>query len=137
MAKRKLTAYKRALLDPGPWSLRHNKRIVFHRVEDRGIGTTPDGDMRVVAIQQNVELANPEADVIALVGKAITYRKGGVVDPQSPDLWFWEDKFWVQAKAGDGTVYYNNKCYLLYEVEVADKDLLMSEIITGFGPAVG
>jgi hypothetical protein len=122
------------LIEPVEWKLRADQRLVFHQITLVESVETPDGIMQMARIIHRTELANPLVDIAGLVGQALVYRKGGVIDPQSPELWFWNDKFWVKARGTDGTDYYHQKCYLLYEVNVKDADKLMSEISTGFGP---
>lgn len=134
-AKRKLTAYKWKLAEPLPWMLRRDKRVIFHEIELVDEVTTPDGDMLCVRLRQNAELANPEADVAVLVGQAkMLRRSSNVVDPQSPELWFWRDQFWIKAKAGSGHEYYNNKTYLFYGVKVENPDELINQTCTGYEP---
>ena len=133
MSKRKQSmGYRYKFDDPVQWTLRRDGKIVFYRIEVCGEAATPDGDMLVVKLQHNAELANPAADIAALVGQATSYRKSGHIDPQSPELWFWEDKFWVKARSTDGTAYYNNKSYLFYSVNVKDSNQLMAKLYTGY-----
>lgn len=146
MAKRKLMGYKHRLTNPKPgpdervlaegvvdWVLRRDSRVVMHQiwvVEEVG---TPDGPMMLCKLKQQAEFANPDVDVAVLVGQAKAYRKSGKLDPQSPELWFYNEKFWVKAKNSDGSEYYNqNQQYLLYEVKVRDIDALMAACFTGF-----
>lgn len=129
---KKLMAYRHKFTTPVAWTLRHDKRIVFHRIEFLEEANTPDGTMQLVRIQHNTELANPDNDVAVLVGQAVLHRKSGVIDPQSPELWFWNDKFWIKARASDGTPYYGKKAYLLYQIEVADQEKLLEQITTGY-----
>lgn len=132
-ARRKLQAFKWKLEYPVKWMLRRDRRVVFYEVETLDEVTTPDGDMLCVKLRHNVELANPDADVAVLVGQAVRWVKSNaVVDPQSPELWFWRDKFWIKAKASAGHEYYNNKSYLWYEVEVVDAEGLLSQTCTGY-----
>jgi hypothetical protein len=89
--------------------------------------------MTLCKIKQQAEFADPDVDVAVLVGQAKAYRKSGKLDPQSPELWFYDDKFWVKAKNSDGSEYYNqNQQYLLYEVQVRDVDALVAAASTGF-----
>ena len=123
---RKLTAFKRSnLSEPVEWELRHNKKPVFHLIEvvDEAIETS-DGVMIHVHIRGKVDFADPNNDIVALVGKAIARSKLGRVDPQSPELWFWRDKFWVKAVDSLGAEYYHKKAYLFYEVDVNADEIL-------------
>lgn len=130
--RRKLMAYKYNCNTPVEWHLRRDGRVIFHRIDSEGTVETPDGPMVVVRITHNTEIAQPDCDIAALVGQAVAYRKSKHIDPQSPELWFWEDKFWVKARSTDGSAYYNNKAYLFYEVEVERTEELMAAIVTGF-----
>ena len=128
---RKLVAFKRKKLhEPIEWQLRPNKRPVFHRLDvlDKAVETR-DGQMVQVKIRGVVDLADPTHDIAAIVGKAIIRTTRGNVDPHSPELWFWGDKFFVKAVDGLDVDYYKSKGYLLYEVEVKDANQLLSELI--------
>lgn len=136
MAKRQLMGYRhKQLVEPVDWILRHDKRAVFHRIEGGAVAATPDGDMLLVTISHKTELADPGNDVAVLIGQVVMSRKSGVKDPLAPELWFWNDAFWVKARASDGTPYYSNdKKYLIYQVQVQRVDELMDQIRTGFDP---
>ncbi len=135
MAKRKLQGFRYKLVEPFGWTLRLDKRPIFHKIDVVGTAVTPDGEMVAVRFAHKVELANPDVDVAALVGQVQVLRKSGVADPQSPELWFWNEKFWVKARSSDGSPYYNDKTYLIYEVSVKDADKLLATINEGFEQA--
>jgi hypothetical protein len=132
MTTRKAQGYKYKLDEPVQWTLRLDRRVVFHRVDCLGTVETPDGPMLAVKIAHRADLANPKTDIAALVGRVVMLRKSGVNDPQSPELWYWNERFWVKARATDGTAYYNNKFYLFYQVTVCEQERLLAEITTGF-----
>lgn len=145
MAKRRhLNGYKHRITNPKPgpndtplpdgvvdWVLRHDNRVVVHQIWPLEEVDTPDGGMLLVKIRHNAEYADPDVDVAVQVGMAKAYRKNGSVDPFSPELWFYNDKFWVKAKNSDGTEYYNAQRYLFYEVVVRDEASLMLATCTG------
>jgi len=127
---RKLTAFKRKnLSEPLQWKLRPNNKPVFHHLDilDKAVDTN-DGEMVQVRIRGVVDLNDPTHDVAAIVGTAIALTRRGTVDSQSPELWFWQDKFWVKAVDGLSVEYYKNKGYLFYEVEVPDAEELLSQL---------
>lgn len=124
MAKKR-TAFKRDLQEPLDWLFLDKQRAVFHVIESAEPIDTPDGQMLAVRFRKKVDLADPSNDIAALVGKAKKVRKSGKVDPQSPELWFWDDKFWMKAVDSAGGDYYHQKCFLIYEVTVKDQDTLL------------
>lgn len=124
MAK-KWTAFRRGLTEPLAWMYRDGQRAVFHKIDIVELITTPDGEMVAVRFRNKVDLANPDTDIAALVGQAKKVRKSGAVDPQSPELWYWNDKFWLKAVDSAGNDYYNKKCYLIYEVTVENGNALL------------
>lgn len=130
-------AWRHKFDGPVSWKLRADRRAVYHKIEVDGNVKTPDGEMMLVRIAHKVDLADPGVDVAVMVGQAVTYRKTGHVDPQSPELWFWNDQFWVKARASDGTPYYQDKCYLLYQVQVEKPDELMDRLNSGFDAPLG
>jgi hypothetical protein len=135
---RNLQAWRHNFDGPVQWELRHDRRAIYHRIEVEGPAKTPDGEMMLVKIAHKVDLADPGVDVAVLLGKAIILRKSSKVkDPQSPELWFWNDQFWVKAKASEGIPYYNNKCYLLYRVEVDRPEKLMETLNSGYDAPFG
>lgn len=128
MAKH-LIAYRHKLEEPVSWTLRPDQRAVFHRIERGETVSTPDGEMLLVSIAHKAELGHPDTDVAILVGQVIMHRKSGIKNPMAPELWFWNDAFWIKAKAGDGTPYYGRKKqYLIYQVQVANVQELMQQI---------
>ncbi len=147
MAKiRKLMGYKHRVTNPNPpaghtplpdgvvdWKLRHENRVVMHQITVIETVSTPDGLMLLVKLKQQADFANPDVDIAVLIGNALVYRKSGKVEPQAPELWFYDEKFWLKAKNSDGSEYYNQQQqYLLYEVQVRDASKLIEVTCTGF-----
>ncbi len=129
MIKRQLVAARHTMDAPVQWIAPSHHRAIPHEIEALDLADTPDGEMLLVKLRHNTELANPDVDVALLVGQARTYRRTGIVDPQSPELWFYDDQFWVKARSSyTGHEYYHNKCYLLYAVTIQDPDRLMAQL---------
>lgn len=123
-----ITAYKHYLEVPTKWALRNGGKVVFYRIEGATPVATTAGPM-VRAKIYHVPLEDPKFDVIALVGKVLRFRTHSkVVDPDSPELWYWDNKFWVKACDKSQVPYYRDQYYLLYEVEVAQIDELMAAV---------
>lgn len=127
-----INAYKVEVAEPVQWVLRpkvgSDRHAVWHKIEvvDEvfGIGGYP---MIRVHLRRVADYMNPGTGVAVLVGGVARER----TNPQPPELWFWKDKFWMKAVAGDGQVYYHKKCYALYEVQVQNPDELLQQ--TSFG----
>ncbi len=130
---KKLQAHRYQIPEPVKWQLRSNRSGVFYKIETIGKVGTPDGEMLQVKIQLKEDLSNPDADVAILLGQALNFRKSGAVDPQSPELWFWNDKFWIKARSPQGISYYINKCYVIYAVQVLNSDQLMEQVNVDYG----
>jgi len=126
-----IKAYKRKGHGPNysSWKPRNNNTIVFYKIEPQKEIKTPDGSMMLVKLRHKVNLANPDFDVAALLGN-IKLDKNGRQDSLAPELWFWEDKYWIKAVGSDNLDYYRNKNFALYEVSVEDSDNLMGNIST-------
>jgi hypothetical protein len=124
------TAFKRNLQEPVEALHLEGNRAVFHRIEvTESEVTTPDGPMIGVRIRHKIDLCDPANDIAALVGKVKVLRKSGALDPQAPEIWYWNDKFWVKAIDAAGTEYYHkSKVYLFYEIEVNDQDKFLGEL---------
>lgn len=126
---RKATAYKRELAEPVGWNLRPNNRGVIHKIEIVDEVKTADGVMARVSIRNVCDLNDPSTDVAVLVGTIKEVSTLGNDRPQSPELWFWRDKFWTKAiDSPKGVEYYHRKMYIIYEIKVADVDQLFSQI---------
>lgn len=144
---RKLIGYKHQTTNPAPghvdlvlpdgvidWVMRRDNRVVVHQISIAESVDTPDGPMMLCGLKQQAEFANPDVDVAMLVGHIKAYRKSGKIDPQSPELWYYNEKFWVKAKNSAGSEYYNIKQqYLLYEVQIRDADSLVATASAEFG----
>ncbi len=143
MAKlRKLMGYKHRLTNPVPgdtsvplvdWHLRRDGRVLMYQVWEAGMASTPDGPMLLAKVALATELQDPDVNIAVLVGSAKVYRKSGMVDPQAPELWFYNDKFWIKARNLDNSEYYSReKQSLFYEVDMRDADKLVKATRTGY-----
>lgn len=123
------TAFKRNLQEPVEALHLEGNRAVFHKIDvAESEVTTPDGPMIGVKIRNKVDLCDPSNDIAALVGKVKVVRKSGALDPQSPEIWYWNDRLWVKAVEAGGTDYYNKKVYLFYEIKVKDQDEFLGQL---------
>lgn len=124
-----LAAFKRDFSEPIQWVHLHDNRAVFHRVITQQMPVVETQDGQMIRVQfRKVDLADPDMDIAALVGKADVRRKSGARDPHAPELWYWNDKFWMKAVESDSIDYYKRKSYLIYEVEVENPELLLSSL---------
>jgi len=114
------------------WSMRRNNVAMFYKIKNNGIVNTSDGEMILVNLRSKVNLANPEHDIAVLVGNVV-YEKNGRQNPLAPELWYWQDEFWIKAVRGDGLEYYYSKNFAFYKVDVKDPDNLMGKLKTTFG----
>lgn len=138
----KRMGYKHRLTNPVPgdtstplveWNLRRDGKVLMYQVWNHGEVETPDGPMLLVRLAKVAEFQNPDVDVAVMVGTAKVYRRNGTIDPQAPELWFYDDKFWVKARTLNGTEYYSpHKQSMFYEVQVQDADRLLAATQTGF-----
>lgn len=104
-------------------------RAVFHKIEVTEEVATPDGPMIAVHIRNKMDLCDPNNDIAALVGKIAKYRKSGVYDPQSPEIWYWNDKLWAKAIDSSGLDYYHKtKAYLFYEIQIENQDEFLGKL---------
>jgi len=117
--------------DYNGWNMRHDNMAVFYRVENNGAVNTPNGEMILVNLKHKVNLANPNYDVAVLIGNVV-YENNGRQSPLAPELWYWQDKFWIKAVSSSGLEYYRNKNYAFYTVNVEDSDNLMGKLKTTF-----
>ena len=135
MAKR-WTAFKRGFDEPVEAIHLEGCRAVFHKIEvtEREV-ITPDGPMIAVRIRNKIDLCDPNNDIAALVGKVKVLRKSGVLDPQAPEIWYWNDRFWVKAVDTGGSDYYHkSKVYLFYGIEVKDQDDFLGQLTHAWNP---
>ena len=126
MAKSKPTTAKkhRGLLEPyDSWTPHADCRIVLFGIEDRGVVETTSGPMVKVYLKQKVEFINYNQDVAALVGR-LPVAQGY----PSPELWYWNDKYWVKATDGMGE-WYKEQCNLLYEIDVRAGDDYIQKLV--------
>lgn len=124
------TAFKRNLSEPVEALHLEGNRAVFHKIDTtEEVVNTPDGQMIGVQIRNKVDLCDPSNDIAALVGKAKVIRKSGVIDPQGPEIWYWNDKLWVKAVEAGGSDYYYKKTYLFYEIEIDGQDEFLGQLV--------
>lgn len=111
------------------WIPLHNRQIVFYGIESLGEVLTIAGPMYKVKLRQRVEFININQDVAALVGKLQLYNDDGTdwTDIPPPSLWYWNDKYWLQA-LDSSTEWYKKQCYLLYEAPVTVSDEYLSKL---------
>lgn len=110
-------------------------KVVFCCIEFVEEIMTPDGLMYLVRLYPSKDLDAPTNDLAALVGKMPLLRQKGVLTkltPDSPDLYFWRDKFWVCAKSSASGIYTYNHNYLLYEVQIENSAEIFSGISERF-----
>jgi hypothetical protein len=124
------TAFKRNLAEPIEALNLDGCRAVFHKIEiTESEVITPDGSMIAVHIRNRADLCNPSNDIAALVGKVKVLRRSGAIDPQAPEIWFWNEKFWVKAVDSSGVPYYHtSKAYLFYEIQIVNQDELLEKL---------
>lgn len=133
---RKVNATKHALQAPLKWVQRADQRAVFHGIAFIEDVLTSDGVMKLVQIRHKVEIADPSNDIAALVGTVVEFRESSIwssikspkVKPQTPELWYWDNKFWMHGVDKLGTPYYRNKCYVLYQVQIENENELLASM---------
>ena len=119
---------------PVTFQPRHDGKPVFYVLHEHAVVTTSNiskkqlnnaHTMVLVHVRSVADLNDPSNDVAANVGTLVKRTKSGKVDPLSPELWFWNNKFWMKAVDTDGIPYYRThgteKCYAFCEVEI-DED---------------
>lgn len=94
----------------------------IHNVFDLGDVLTSDGTMRKVKLnRRNMELANPDKDIAAVVG---------IVGLRQQELWYWNDCYWMKASSG-GSEWYREQCFLLYQVDLVVPAYTWAKLDTG------
>lgn len=117
------------------WQLRRDQRVVIYAIDVKEMVTTPNGPMLLASLRQLADVSNPNVDITVQVGLALVFRKNGQPDPQSPELWFYDNKFWATARDSTGTgVYYQKQHHLLYEIKIENEDGLNEMTRTGLEP---
>ncbi len=115
---RKLSAYPVSGLESGPdglrWSAPPSGRPMVFVAADGGPANTVSGPMRLVTLTFCRDQAVPAQDLALCVGKVMIK---GAVSAASPDLWYWQDQFWMKALTTGGVEYYAKKQSLLVLVE--------------------
>lgn len=128
-----LKAYRdKRLIEPVKVRLRPKADVVFYQIVMREWTETVSGQMLLIQLSHKRDLADPAVDIAGLVGNATVVRKSGIQDPMSPEIWFWNDKFWTKARGAVESVYYNNHQYLFYEIEVEDPEGLMAKLTVNY-----
>lgn len=104
---------------------------VLYKIEHIEDATTPSGIAHLVKMKQNADISEP-GDVAALVGK-IKQSEGLQTKSINiyPDLFFWNDSYYVKGVNTLGVDYYNNKCYVLYKVQIVNPESL-SDVFAKF-----
>jgi len=125
---RKVVAYQAQIGGPIEWMPWAGSRAIFHKIENHGEVQTEEGIMISVTLQNVADYQDPSTDVAVIVGRAKKLRRSGHVDPQSPELWYWDDRFWLKGRASDGGEYYRNKRYLIYPVEVTEPEKILGQL---------
>jgi hypothetical protein len=130
MAKTKRLKVRRAVdIQDQEWELRHDNKAVWHKIEVLGpVENWLDTDFVAVHIKQRIELADPDHDVALLVGKIMRRLRSGTPDPNRPELWFYDDRFWTKATDDGGMPYYRNKTYVFHPVNVRDEEGLFAAV---------
>lgn len=130
MAKtKKLTAFKvKGLSNSIVCYVRKNRKITFYAINKSDNVSADNSQMISVILKLHTDIANPSQDIAALVGVASVVKPDGSTDSRSPDLWFWNDKFWIKAVDREGVPYYFKKNYLFYEVVVTNRDEIVARL---------
>ena len=125
---------------------RHDRKPAFHILHNHGEVTTSSVSkkqlrnghkMFLVHIRSVADLGDPNNDIAVAVGIIVRLTKAGSDHPQSPELWYWQEKFWVKATTMDGMEYYKThidsngnaeKCYAFCEVEIDDPSAILDQL---------
>lgn len=114
----KAKKYKHQLPYRGWWTM-PDRRVTVYGITNLGTVQTSDGPMcKVQLYLRTAEFANPDQDVAMLVGLCPLHLPNGAPDTGAPELFWWNDKYWVKATDGMGSEWCKQKCFLLYEVPV-------------------
>lgn len=102
------------------WKPFHDYRIVYRALQHLRTVQTTHGPMEQIVMGGILELADPNNDVIAVVGEVRN-------DWSTRELHFWNDNYWVCGESG-GTLWYKNHSYLLYRVNVIEPPGFLEEM---------
>lgn len=107
-----IRAWKQKIEEPIiSWVPFKDDKFVCFKIDSKGIFQTKEGPMEKVVITYRSNLLIPGTDVAAHIGNVAT---GG----EAVELWFWKDEFYMKARGDGTTMWYKDKCYLLYPVTV-------------------
>jgi len=128
---RKLKITRAVGTAPQKWELRHNKKGVWYTItvlDTIKSDLAPDTEFVMVKLKQVADLADPDNDVALLLGKILLRFKSGALNHNRPELWFYNDKFWVMGNDTNGLSYYKKKQYAFHSIELEDADGLFASI---------
>lgn len=112
--------------DETPYSawLPKKSGVIFYMlkmIED--VDTTNYGIMKRVTMRSSPDLwSDPSFDVAADIGRLPIKTAGGLPDYNAPSLFYWNDKYWVQALNTNNVIWNFKKTFLLYEVKVVEPE---------------
>lgn len=89
-------------------------RTAFRSIKNISIVDTINGKMMRCQIDVCDNLSTPDLDIIMLVGQVQHVSNTALGDR----LWFYKDKYWMNARFWNGLEYYKDKLHILYEVTV-------------------
>lgn len=92
-------------------------KAAFREISNIKIVSTVDGLMMLCNIDYSDDLNNPDIDWIVLIGSADNTDKL-ISRTVKHKLWFYDNRYWANARSSNGLEYYKNKQFLLYEVSV-------------------
>ena len=142
----KIRATKPTYEEPIIFQPRHDRKPAFYALHNHGEVTTSSVSKRqlrnghtmaLVHIRAVADLGDPSNDIAAIIGTIVRKTRSGNVYPQSPELWYWQDKFWVKAVTADDMEYYRThtdgngnaeKCYAFCEVEIDDPSTILGQL---------
>lgn len=92
----------------------------FYMIEDQGLVKTQDGPMVLAVIKKQNDLSHMDTDIAMLLARVEIPGRATT----GQEVFFWRDKTWVKGVDSMRTIYYKNKAYLLYEVQLDNFDEL-------------
>jgi len=127
--------FKYSLQEPLDYVMRHDKIAVYYGIEFiKNIKSVEDVQFKLIKLKGNFEIANPDSDIVVLVGNIQQTIVQHLARPIliKPDLWYWDNKFWLKAVNDLLIPYYFRKMYAFYEVQINSSDDLLACLKTGF-----
>ena len=98
-----------------------NKRVALAGLNVVGRAVGPAGVAFILAgIREKCDMAG-NIDACLCVGNAV-----GINPSIDRSVFFWDGRFWMMAVDKLGVSYYRDKCYALYEIEVANPEFMES-----------